>query len=52
MATEKKITARQLREQAEALIAHGQMPTLGQLLKAVAKTREKYAPLILEARHK
>jgi hypothetical protein len=47
---EKKITASDLRHQAEQLIASGKMPSMEQLLQAVTETRKKYVPLIIEAR--
>ncbi len=46
-----KITPTDLRDQAEQLVRDGKMPTLEQLLAAVAETREKYTAKILEARH-
>jgi len=46
-----KITPTDLRKQAEQLIRDGKMPTLKQLLAAVAETREKYTAKMLEARH-
>ena len=45
-----KITASDLRRQADALIAAGRMPSLETLLTAVAEARMKYAPLILAER--
>jgi hypothetical protein len=50
MATTKKITPSDLRAQAEQLIASGRMPSLDEILKAVAETRSKYRPMILAAR--
>lgn len=47
---EKKITAAELQAQAEQLIKEGKMPTAKQLLTAVAKVRQKYAPAIERAR--
>src|SRR5450432_3290336 len=46
-----KITPSMLREHAETLIESGEMPTLEQLLNAVAASREKYLSEILAARH-
>jgi len=46
----KKITAIDLRAQAQELIDSGRMPSLGQVLKAVSETRLKYRPMILAAR--
>jgi hypothetical protein len=46
----KKITASDLRRQAQELIAAGKMPSLDAVLQAVAETREKYVPLIVKAR--
>jgi hypothetical protein len=40
----------EMRQRAEKMIADGTMPPLEQVLKAVAETRAKYAPLILAAR--
>jgi hypothetical protein len=45
-----KISPTNLRKQAEQLIRDGRMPTLEQLLAAIADTRQKYATKILEAR--
>ena len=42
--------ARRLRREAERLIAAGSMPSLAEVLSAVAEVREKYRPLILAAR--
>jgi hypothetical protein len=36
--------------QAEAMVANGTMPSLDEVLKAVAETREKFLPKILKAR--
>jgi hypothetical protein len=47
---EKKITPSDLRKQADELIASGNMPSLDEVMKAVAETREKFVPLILKAR--
>ena len=41
---------RRLRREAERLIAAGEMPTLEDLLSAVAEVRAKYRPQILAAR--
>jgi hypothetical protein len=38
------------REEQQRLIETGQMPTLEQLLSAIAEVKEKYRPLILAAR--
>jgi len=46
----KKITASDLRKQADELIAAGKMPSLGTVLQAVAETRKKFVPKILKAR--
>jgi len=45
-----KITAKDLKKQAQQMISEGSMPSLDQLLKAVSETRRKYRPLILVAR--
>jgi hypothetical protein len=41
-----------LQIQAEELIRGGMMPDLGTVLRVVAKTREKYVPLVEAARRK
>jgi truncated hemoglobin YjbI len=41
---------RRLRREAERLIESGEMPTLEEVLSAVAKVREKYGPRMLAAR--
>ncbi len=48
--TQPKITPSDLRRQAESMVAAGTMPSLETVLQAVAQTRAKYVPLILEAR--
>ena len=50
MSSQKKLTASDLRRQAEAMVAAGTMPPLEVVLAAIASTRAKYRPLILEAR--
>lgn len=47
---EKKLTPSDLQKLAEELVKEGKMPTPRNLLKAVAKVREKYAPAIERAR--
>ena len=46
----KLIRPSDLRRQAEEMILQGRMPSLEAVLQAVAETREKYAPLIRQAR--
>jgi hypothetical protein len=46
----KKITPSDLRAEAQRLIDAGKMPTLDELLEAVAFARQKYASKIKEAR--
>ena len=46
----KKITASNLRAQAQQLIDLGRMPSLDEVLKAVFEARRKYVPRILAAR--
>ena len=46
----RQITPSSLRRQAQELIAAGKMPSLAELLSAVAEVREEYRPLILAAR--
>jgi hypothetical protein len=41
----------QMRREIEKLIADGEMPSLQDVKKAVAVSREKYAKQIIEARH-
>jgi hypothetical protein len=41
---DKKITPSDLRAQAQQLIGSGRMPSLDNLLNAVAETRRKYVP--------
>ena len=48
---ERKITPSDLRRQAEQMIEDGTMPELEDLLRAVAKARERYQQTILNARH-
>ena len=43
-------TPSDLRAEAQRLICTGQMPSLDELLKAIAKTRRKYRDQIIEAR--
>ena len=43
---------RRLRREAERLIESGEMPSLAELLSAVAEVREKYRPKIVAARTK
>ncbi len=50
MKRENKITASDLRRQAEAMIAAGTMPSLETVLKAVAESRAEYRGAILQAR--
>jgi hypothetical protein len=50
MKPEKKITASDLRRQAETMIAAGKMPSLETVLEVVAETRLKYRDRILQAR--
>lgn len=45
-----KITPKDLREEAQRLLAAGKMPALEDLLGAVADVRKKYVPQIHEAR--
>jgi len=47
--TQPKITPSNLREEADRLIATGQMPDLATVLAVVASVREKRRPEILEA---
>jgi len=46
----RKIKPSELEAEAHRLIREGQMPTLDELLTAIAELREKYAPLIVAAR--
>jgi hypothetical protein len=46
----KKLTAPDLRRQAEAMVAAGTMPSLETVLKAVAESRTEYRDAILQAR--
>jgi len=46
----KKITPSDLHKQAQRMVSEGTMPSLEQVLKAVAETRRKYRPMILAAR--
>lgn len=48
--SQRKIDDNDLRRQAHELIATGQMPTLAQVLEAVAEPRKKYANKIIAAR--
>jgi hypothetical protein len=50
MKPESKIPVSALRAQAAAMVANGTMPSLETVLQAIAQTRAKYVPLILEAR--
>ncbi len=50
MKSKKKLTASDLRRQAEAMVAAGTMPSLKTVLEAVAEVRAKYVPLIKAAR--
>ncbi len=50
MKSKKKLTTSDLRQQAEAMIAAGTMPSLETVLKVVADIRAKYVPLIKAAR--
>jgi len=50
MGKQTKISPSDLRKQAQDLIRTGKMPSLDELLKAVAETRKGYAEIILEAR--
>jgi len=45
----RKIKPSELEAEAQRLIDAGQMPSLEELLQAIAETREKYAPLILSS---
>jgi len=45
-----KIKPSELEAEAQRLIDAGQMPSLEELLQAIAETRAKYAPVILAAR--
>jgi hypothetical protein len=51
---QKKLTQSQydakMRAEAERLIAEGKMPSLDQVLRVIAETREKYRQRILDAR--
>ena len=55
LAMKKKITASewnsQMRQQAERLVVQGKMPSLDEVLAAVAEVRKKYQDKILKARH-
>jgi len=46
----KKIKPSELEAEAQRLIREGKMPSLEELLHAIAETRAKYAPLMLAAR--
>ena len=46
-----KLTPSDLRRQAEALIADGRMPSLDELLTAVAEARTNYSTAILASRN-
>jgi hypothetical protein len=48
--SEPKLTVADLQAEAERLIAKGEMPSLAELLSAVAEVREKYRAKILAAR--
>lgn len=48
--SEPKLTFADLQAEAERLIESGEMPSLEDLLSAVAEAREKYRPKILAAR--
>jgi hypothetical protein len=48
--SEPKLSSADLQAEAERLIAAGEMPTLEELLSAVAEVRAKYRPQILAAR--
>jgi hypothetical protein len=48
--SEPQLTFADLQAEAERLIATGEMPSLAELLSAVAEVREKYRPKILAAR--
>jgi hypothetical protein len=48
--SEKKVGPTELAAQIERLKAAGKLPTLEQVLKAVADARQKFAPKILKAR--
>ncbi len=50
MKSKKKLTASDLRRQAEAMVAAGTMPNLETVLQAVSEIRAKYVPLIKTAR--
>lgn len=50
MTANRKITPSELRKQAQQLIDSGRMPSLEQVLAAVAETRTKFLPLIAAAR--
>lgn len=45
------LTQSELKQEAEQLIAAGRMPSLEELLSAMADVREKYRQPILDARH-
>jgi hypothetical protein len=45
------MTEAEMQGEIEKLIADGKMPTLEQVLAAVAVSREKHAKQIIEARH-
>jgi hypothetical protein len=47
---EPKVTFADLQAEAERLIATGEMPSLQQVLEAVAETRREYADKIIAAR--
>ena len=47
---DKLITPNELRRLAQRLLDAGEMPSLDDLLKVIAESREKYASAIAEAR--
>lgn len=49
---EKKMGPTEMQAEVERLHATGKLPALHEVLGAVADSRKKYAPQIIEARHK
>jgi hypothetical protein len=50
-AADKLITPSDLRRTAAELVNQGQLPSLEELLAAIADTRKKYSQRIIDARH-
>jgi hypothetical protein len=50
-AADKLITPSDLRRTAAELVNQGQLPSLEELLAAIADTRKKYSQKIIDARH-